>query len=90
MRRFPGGIRIALLVAMRTDEHGGSRRCGVSSLCLLSWCGCATQDADGRPWVRDVRFEGVKSVAVEDLAKRLGVERSRWFGLGTGDGTPVI
>ena len=48
------------------------------ALCSILACGCATEKADGRPWVRNVRFEGVQSVRVRELAGRLSVEKTGW------------
>jgi translocation and assembly module TamA len=41
--------------------------------------GCAGERAQGRPWVRDVRFVGVQSIDRKDLATKLAVERSGWL-----------
>lgn len=50
------------------------------ALCaLLALTGCAGEKAEGRPWVRNVRFEGVKSVKAKDLLGKLQVEKTNWL-----------
>jgi translocation and assembly module TamA len=51
------------------------------ALILLCLAGCGSEKAAGRPWVRSVIFEGVKSVRRRDLERSLAVERSRFFRL---------
>ena len=71
---------------MRSDEGWHDRR-RILVCCLILWSGgaglggCAGEKADGRPWVRQVRFEGVRSVSQRELRGRLAVERSSWLGL---------
>jgi translocation and assembly module TamA len=79
---FAGGIPIALSTGMRPDACLDEVR-GRNLICsfLFFVCSCATQKSEGRPWVRDVRFEGVKSVSVRDLARRLAVEKTSWLRL---------
>jgi translocation and assembly module TamA len=43
--------------------------------------GCGGEKAEGRPWVRNVSFEGVKSVKVGDLAGKLAIEQTSWLRL---------
>jgi outer membrane protein assembly factor BamA len=40
---------------------------------------CGGENAEGRPWVRNVTFEGVSSLRRRDLARRLAVERTPWL-----------
>ena len=67
---------------MRSSARSFHRR-GWGALCIgaLLTCGCATEKADGRPWVRHIRFEGVKSVSEKELASRLAVQRTTWLRL---------
>jgi translocation and assembly module TamA len=44
-------------------------------------CGCATERAEGRPWIRNIEFQGVKSVSGKDLASKLAVQRTSWLRL---------
>jgi translocation and assembly module TamA len=45
---------------------------------LFCLAGCGGEAAAGRPWVRSVTFEGVKSLPARDLARRLALEKSGW------------
>jgi translocation and assembly module TamA len=49
-------------------------RQGALWLWLLALAGCATEKADGRPWVHDLKLEGVKSVKEKDLRSRIALE----------------
>ncbi len=50
-------------------------------LTLLLAGGCATEKANGRPWIRDLRIEGVKSVQKKDLKSRIALEGTSWIPL---------
>ncbi len=41
--------------------------------------GCAGEKAEGRPWVHDVRFIGVKSVSKRDLRSRISIQLTHWY-----------
>jgi translocation and assembly module TamA len=49
--------------------------------CLLLLWGCAGERADGRPWIRDIRLEGVKSVSGKELLRVLAVQKTSWLRL---------
>jgi outer membrane protein assembly factor BamA len=53
---------------------------GATALLAVFLSGCGGEKASGRPWVRDVTFEGVKSVRRRDLLRRLAVEKTCWLG----------
>jgi outer membrane protein assembly complex protein YaeT len=40
--------------------------------------GCGREAAQGRPWIHDVKFVGVKSVKPRQLKKRLALEETSW------------
>lgn len=59
-------------------RHAGT---SLALACLILAGGCAGPRAQGRPWIRDVRFEGVHAVEARDLARRLSIRRARWLRL---------
>ncbi len=59
---------------------GLKERCGLALALLSALAGCAHEAANGRPWVRHVRFVGVKHVDAGDLKGKIAVEQtSRLF-----------
>jgi translocation and assembly module TamA len=51
-------------------------RRAVAFACWLA--GCATEKANGRPWVRDLRLEGIHRVDEKDLRSRIALEGRSW------------
>ncbi len=47
----------------------------------VSLGGCAGEKAEGRPWVRRVRFSGVNHIDQKDLKRKLAVEETCWLPL---------
>jgi translocation and assembly module TamA len=48
---------------------------------LLAGAGCATEQANGRPWVHKVQFEGVRHVNKSDLKGKIAVQATSWVPL---------
>jgi len=57
------------------------RRRGLLWLSLLLVSGCAAEKANGRPWIRHLRIDGVKSVKESDLRDKIAVEQTSWIPL---------
>lgn len=41
--------------------------------------GCATEKANGRPWVHDIRFVGLKRIDKKDLKSKLSIQKTSWM-----------
>ncbi|HEX6838966.1 MAG TPA: POTRA domain-containing protein, partial [Polyangia bacterium] len=50
-------------------------------LSLLLLAGCAAEKANGRPWIRDLKIEGVKSVKKRDLRSKIALDDTSWVPL---------
>ncbi len=50
-------------------------------LSLLLAGGCAAEKANGRPWIHDLKLEGVKSVKQKDLRSKIALEDTSWVPL---------
>src|SRR3954452_23959624 len=48
---------------------------------LLFAAGCAAEKANGRPWVHDIKLQGVKHVEEKDLRKKVALEETSWIPL---------
>ncbi|MCA1662754.1 MAG: BamA/TamA family outer membrane protein, partial [Myxococcales bacterium] len=48
---------------------------------LLLGGGCAAEKANGRPWIRDLKIEGVKRVKEKDLKTKIALEDTSWIPL---------
>ena len=45
---------------------------------VLGQAGCTAEKAEGRPWVHDIRFVGLKSVKKKDLKSKIAAQESSW------------
>ena len=45
----------------------------------LAIAGCASERANGRPWVHTLTLTGVKSVSRSDLEKKLLTDEEHWY-----------
>jgi outer membrane protein assembly complex protein YaeT len=50
-------------------------------LSLLLAGGCAAEKANGRPWIHDLKIEGVKRVKEKDLKSKIALEDTSWIPL---------
>ena len=48
---------------------------------LLLAGGCAAEKANGRPWIHDLKIEGVKSVKKKELRSRIALDDTSWIPL---------
>ena len=48
---------------------------------LLLAAGCAAEKANGRPWIHDLKIEGVKHVKEKDLKSKIALEDTSWVPL---------
>src|SRR3954449_8890333 len=48
---------------------------------LLAAAGCAAEKANGRPWIHDLRLEGVKRVKQKDLRSKIALDDTSWIPL---------
>ena len=56
------------------------RRAGwIALLCLGPLVGCHGEKANGRPWIHDIRFVGVHSVASADIKKKISIQKTSWI-----------
>ena len=53
----------------------------ILGLWLLFAGGCAAEKANGRPWIHDLKLEGVKSVKQKDLKSKIALEDTSWIPL---------
>ncbi len=56
-------------------------RWGALWLSLLLVGGCAAEKANGRPWIHDLKLEGVKHVKAKDLKSKIALEDTSWVPL---------
>ncbi|MCA1664440.1 MAG: hypothetical protein LC659_09260, partial [Myxococcales bacterium] len=49
------------------------------TIAALALAGCASEQANGRPWVHKLTLAGVKSVSKGDLEKKLLTDEERWY-----------
>ena len=48
---------------------------------MLLASGCAAEKANGRPWIHDLKIEGVKGVKEKDLRDKIALEDTSWIPL---------
>jgi len=48
-------------------------------LAALALAGCASEKADGRPWVNTLKLVGVKHVSAAELERKLVIDEEHWY-----------
>ncbi|MEO6954183.1 MAG: BamA/TamA family outer membrane protein [Polyangia bacterium] len=57
----------------------GRRAACTTLLALAALAGCHAEQANGRPWIHDIRFIGVHSVKPKDLKSKISVQKTSWI-----------
>jgi outer membrane protein assembly factor BamA len=62
---------------VRTAAHLGA--CIALALAIFAGAGCVRDNAEGRPWIHDIRFVGLRSVSKRDLKKKISIQETSWM-----------